>query len=227
MVEKTQRQSSLNPNMPAEIITLYTKDTPHQPQQCERGDYYQNDFTTYRNHYPALIDVFLFNAHGDMLLQKRSRHKRKNPGRLHTTVGGHINWGESPAFAVTHECMEELGAPSLVFPKADYAQAFAKLHPYTKKVALLCEINENYRDHTNDAIESRRNIKDRIWLYFGRYDGPVEIPDRDCSGYEWIDLATLKNEFASKPEAFTDGIRVFVETHENEMQEFIRDYCRQ
>jgi len=215
-----------NFHMPDEIITLYTKESPADPVSCERSAYYDNAFTTYKDHYPALIDVFLFNKHSDVLLQKRGRNKRFNAGKLNTTVGGHINWGEQAKFSVIHECMEELGAPALAFPKDAYNQAFAKLQPYTHKAALLCEIKNFYRDFANDPIESRRTIKDRIWLYFGRYDGPIEIPDRDSAGYEWISLDALQKEFQQHPEQFTDGLKAFTETFGDEMENFVRTFCQ-
>jgi isopentenyldiphosphate isomerase len=212
-------------NMPDEIITLYTKEAPDAPFACGRTEYYDNDFTTHTDHYPAIIDVLLFNTHGDLLLQKRGRNKRNNPGKLHTTVGGHINWGERPEFSLVHECMEELGAPVLLFPKEDYAQALAKLGPYTHKAALLYEVADVFRNHSADPIENRRHIKDRIWLYFGRYDGPVEIQDRESAGYEWMSLEEFEREFKTDPSQFTSGLKLFIETFQTEIREFIKTYC--
>ncbi len=209
-----------------EIITLYVKEAPDAPLSCGRTEYYDNDLTTYKEHYPALIDVFLFNRHGDVLLQKRGRHKRKNPGKLHTTVGGHISWGEKADFSVIHECMEELGAPALVFSKDEYMQAIAKLGAYTHKAALLCKMGEFFRNLSEDAIESRRDIKDRLWLYFGRYDGPIEIIDRESAGYEWVDLDTLEQEFQLYPNQFTEGLKQLVEDYGSEMREFVRTFTQ-
>jgi isopentenyldiphosphate isomerase len=213
--------------MPDEIITLYTKESPDSPVACARNEYYDNDFTKYANQYPGLIDVFLFNSHGDVLLQKRGRMKRSNPGRLHTTVGGHINWGENASFSVVHECMEEVGATALVFPKEKFDQAYQKLKPYTNKAALLREESVFFRDFRDDPDESRRYIKDRIWFYFGLYDGPIDTPDRQSAGYEWIDLKTLKEEFLKKPDDFTAGLKTYIENYGTEMEKFIETYCKQ
>lgn len=170
--------------MSDEVITLYTKEKPNNPVSCDRTKYYDHDFTTYKDHYPALIDVFLFNKFGDVLLQRRGRNKRNNPYRLHTTVGGHINWGEKPEFSLVRECMEELGAPVLVFSQGVYSEALKKLKDYTHKAALVYEIKEFFRNYSDSQVKDRRGIKDRIWLYFGRYDGPIEIPDRESAGDE-------------------------------------------
>jgi isopentenyldiphosphate isomerase len=211
--------------MPSEeIITLYLKDAPDAPISCHRTDYYDNDFTTYVGHYPALIDVFLFNVHGDVLLQKRGRNKRNNPGKLHTTIGGHVRWGETVNDAVVQECLEELGAPAFIFSQDQYTQALERLSSYTHKAALLCEAGEYFRNYSDDPIESRRGIKDRVWLYFGRYDGPIEMPDRESAGYEWINLDVLQREFEMHPDQFTDGLKLYVENFGNNMKEFVRRF---
>lgn len=212
--------------MPDEIITLYLQKAPESPIPCPRTEYYDHAFTTYKEHHPALIDVFLFNAHGEVLLQKRGRNKRNNPGKLHTTVGGHISWGEKPAFSVVHECLEELGAPALLFSEEEYDSVLDTLRPYTHKVALLCEKGSFFRNHANDPIENRRDLKDRMWLYFGLYDGPVETPDRQSAGYEWIDLDTLEKEFQTHPNQFTDGLRLYIECFGDDMRTFIETFAK-
>lgn len=211
--------------MQDEQLTLYRKDALDQPIACARKTYYDADFTTYEAYYPALVDVILFNLHGEALLQKRARNKRTRPGLLHTSVGGHVSWGETPTFAVTHECMEELGAPAFVYPKDGYAAAYAKLGPYSRKAALVCEVDDVFRDYRHDAIEGRRDIKDRAWFYLGRYDGPVESLDRASSGYEWISMETLQDEFVKHPEQFTVGLKLYVEVYAAQIREFIRTYC--
>lgn len=66
---------------------------------------------------PALIHravhVLLFNRRGDLLLQKRSRHKDIQPGRWDTSVGGHLAPGESYLEAARREMGEELGLTGL------------------------------------------------------------------------------------------------------------------
>lgn len=213
--------------MPDELITLYLQGAPDQPIQCGRTEYYDHDFTTYKQHHPAIIDVCLFNVHGDLLLQKRGRDKRFNPGKLHVTVGGHVNWGEEASFSVVHECMEELGAPAIVFSKEKFEQAVTKLGPYAHRAALLYEVADFFRDLSSDPIESRRSIKDRIWFYFGLYNGPIENPDRSSAGYEWMDLEALKKELNEHPEQFTDGMLLYLETYGEAMQEFVAKYCVQ
>ena len=66
---------------------------------------------------PALVHrvahVLVFNAAGDLLLQKRSVHKDVQPGKWDTSVGGHVDPGENYLQAAYREMEEELGIRGL------------------------------------------------------------------------------------------------------------------
>lgn len=53
--------------------------------------------------------VLVFNNDGELLLQKRSMSKDVAPGKWDTSVGGHVNSGETLEEAVRREMEEELG----------------------------------------------------------------------------------------------------------------------
>jgi len=56
-----------------------------------------------------VVHVLVFNSKGELLLQKRSMDKDVAPGKWDTSVGGHVNSGESLETAVRREMEEELG----------------------------------------------------------------------------------------------------------------------
>ena len=62
---------------------------------------------------PALIHrvahVLVFNRRGELLLQKRSCRKDIQPGKWDTSVGGHLDPGESYRQGANREMAEELG----------------------------------------------------------------------------------------------------------------------
>ncbi len=62
---------------------------------------------------PSLVHrvahVMFFNSRGELLLQKRALTKDVQPGRWDTSVGGHLDPGESYLAAAYREMEEELG----------------------------------------------------------------------------------------------------------------------
>ena len=57
----------------------------------------------------AVVHLHVFNARGDVYLQKRPEWKDIQPGKWDTAVGGHIDYGETPEEALRREVREELG----------------------------------------------------------------------------------------------------------------------
>lgn len=62
---------------------------------------------------PALIHqavhLLVFNRCGELFLQKRAKNKDVQPGKWDSSVGGHMQPGETPLQAVLRETDEELG----------------------------------------------------------------------------------------------------------------------
>ena len=55
-----------------------------------------------------VVHLHVFNAQGDVYLQKRPEWKQIQPGKWDTAVGGHLDYGETPGEALSREVSEEL-----------------------------------------------------------------------------------------------------------------------
>ncbi len=56
-----------------------------------------------------VVHLHVFSPDGALLLQKRSEDKDIQPGRWDTSVGGHVDYGETIEEALRREVAEELG----------------------------------------------------------------------------------------------------------------------
>ena len=56
-----------------------------------------------------VVHLHVFAPDGSLLLQKRSDDKDIQPGRWDTSVGGHVDFGETIDLALRREASEELG----------------------------------------------------------------------------------------------------------------------
>lgn len=56
-----------------------------------------------------VVHVHIFNSKKELLLQKRKLNKKIQPGKWDTSIGGHIQAGESLEDAIQRESLEETG----------------------------------------------------------------------------------------------------------------------
>ena len=61
-----------------------------------------------------VVHLHVFNSKGEVYLQKRPEWKDIQPGKWDTSVGGHMDYGETPEQALVREVREELGISDFV-----------------------------------------------------------------------------------------------------------------
>ncbi len=72
--------------------------------QATRGQVHGNPALIHRS-----VHIHVFNSSGRLFLQKRGLNKDVQPGKWDTSVGGHVDTGETPGTAAVREMREELG----------------------------------------------------------------------------------------------------------------------
>ncbi len=109
---------------------------------------------------PALmhrvVHVLVFNASGELLLQRRSMSKDVAPGKWDTSVGGHVGVGEELALSAKREMEEELGITAC---DLEYLYSYTHTNPYET------ELVTTYRCvHSGKVFFNRQEIDEvRYW----------------------------------------------------------------
>ena len=96
-------------------IDMHTTDPQDEifPVVNERGEVIGRTTRREAHRNPALIHpvigIFVFNSLGEMLIQKRSATKDTDPHHWTISVGGHMQYGDTPIEAAVREAREEIG----------------------------------------------------------------------------------------------------------------------
>ena len=91
-----------------------------------------------------VIHLHIFNQKGELYLQKRSENKDIQPGKWDTSVGGHIDFGESVEDALRREAQEELGI-------LDFEPVFMRKYLFESEIEK--ELVYSYKTIYEDKIQ--------------------------------------------------------------------------
>ncbi len=112
-----------------------------------------------------VVHVLVFNKKGELFLQKRSMTKDVAPGKWDTSVGGHVNSGETLDEAVEREMKEELGI-TMCEPKFLYRYIHSNPYEtelvYTYSYVYDGEIQLNYDEIDEARSWNMNEIRENI-----------------------------------------------------------------
>ena len=119
------------------------------------------------------IHVFIFNANGEVFLQKRSMTKDSSPGLWDSSASGHVDSGEDYDACAVRELREEIGLVVGSYP----ARVF--------KVGPCAETGQEF-----------------VWLYHGTSEGPFILHPEEIECGGWFAREHVSGWVENSPQEF-------------------------
>lgn len=122
------------------------------------------------------VHVFVYNKHGDLLLQQRSMFKDAHPGVWDSSVSGHLDAGEDYPAAAVREMEEEMGI---------------RVEEPPEEIARITPSGATGWEH--------------VRLYRARHSGALRFPAAEVQAAAWFPVAEIEAWVAARPEDFASG----------------------
>lgn len=128
------------------------------------------------------FSIFVLNDDNELLLQKRSASKMLWPNYWSNTCCSHPRRGESMQEAVGRRLRQELG--------------------------FECPLEFLYKFKYHARYGGVGAEHEYCWVYYGRYDGPVDVNVNEIAAWRFIGVDALERELAAAPETFTPWFKM-------------------
>lgn len=131
------------------------------------------------------FSVVIFNAEGQMLLQKRADGKYHSAGLWTNACCSHPKPGEPVVSAASRRLKEEMGI---------------EVHPtFAYKFIYRAELDHNLVEHEYDHV------------FIGTFNGKPEINLNEVSDWKYVDVASLKRDVIERPNEYTAWFKMIIE----------------
>ncbi len=125
------------------------------------------------------VHVLVFNAAGQIFLQKRSMKKDRQPGLWDSSASGHVDSGEDYDACAVRELREEIGLQLRAAPIRLF------------KLAACAETDQEH-----------------VWVYRCQAEGPFRLDPDEIERGGWFAPAAATRWMADHPEDFASALRV-------------------
>jgi isopentenyl-diphosphate Delta-isomerase len=122
------------------------------------------------------VHVLVFNARGQLFLQKRSLQKDSFPGAWDSSAAGHLNAGEGYDACALRELREELSLE----PQTPPARLF--------KVEACAATGHEF-----------------VWVYRAEAEGPFALHPEEIERGAWVGMEELESWLENNPAEFASG----------------------
>ncbi len=211
----------------SEIINTFSIDNPFEMVPMDRKDFYDEQIKAFKEtgrptKAVEIVNIFLFNSHGELIVQKRSFDKNHNPGLLDKSIGGHVENGNTPEYTVMVETIQELQTPSIVLnDQNDFDKTIRLLGKYLETVSVICHLKTALYSPIKIINGENINIANKMHIYIGVYDGRIRPVDREAKGVLFYSLEELEKEMNQSPETFTNDLHLIMKEYNKEIHEFV------
>jgi isopentenyldiphosphate isomerase len=130
------------------------------------------------------VHVLVFNAAGQVFLQKRSMKKDRQPGLWDSSASGHVDSGEDYDACAVRELREEIGL--------ELAKAPARLF----KLAASAETDQEH-----------------VWIYRCQAEGPFQLHPEEIERGGWFGPGEATRWMADRPADFASALLVIWKEH--------------
>ncbi len=213
----------------SELVNVLSLDEPNISIPMDRVSFYKEQTEIFKKtgkptKAVELVNIFLFNEAGQLIVQKRSNTKAHNPNLMDKSVGGHIVHGDSPHFTVMLETVQELQVPSIVLNNdEDFTKTHILLKNYTTTTAIVKHFSTEIIPLNKIINWEIIPIANKTHLYIWIYEGAVKNIDREAKGILFYSLDELEDELEKFPGIFTYDLQYYFKKYKDYFINFVKE----